>query len=214
MGVGGKGNEEINGSIVLDRHSSLEEDCPDPSPNPELVSEPLRSNTVPTGISKKDVNEGNDAGRWDPFEVEFEPSPPVLCSNGGEGGHGILELLLSFFGPLTIWAERRCLVGMLPFGASTTSHSSQFSPFFIPAFINKSEPIFLNFPSRPCFSLSPSRTIGGGFKRGMDFVVRSVGRERRMSDSLGLVGFERGRVGDMGGKYIFEDGCAAKVLVG
>lgn len=35
-----------------------------------------------------------------------------------------------------------------------------------------------------------------------------------MSDSLGLLGFVRGRVGDMGGKYIFEDGCAAKVLVG
>lgn len=35
-----------------------------------------------------------------------------------------------------------------------------------------------------------------------------------MSDNLSLVGFGRGRVGDMGGKYVFEDGCLANVFVG
>lgn len=214
IGVGGKGNEEINGSIVLDRHSSLEEVNPDPSPDPELVSEPLRSSPVPAGISRKDANEGNDVGRWDPSEVEFESSPPTLHSKDGEGGHGILELLFSFFNPLSTWTELRRLLDMLPSDASTTSHSAQLSPLFNLAFINRSEPIFLNFPNRPCFSLSPSGAIVGGFKRGMDVVVRRVGRGRRMSDNLGLVGFGRGRVGDMGGKYEFEDGCLANVFVG
>lgn len=101
IGVGGKGNEEINGSIVLVRNSSLEDDHPDPSPDPELVSEPLRSSHVPPGISRKDVNEGNDVGHWDPSKVEFESSPRTLHSKDGEGGHGILEVLFSFSNPLS-----------------------------------------------------------------------------------------------------------------